>query len=222
MLKVIGAGFGRTGTHSLGMALEKLGFGPCYNIYEFAKNPDHADLWNKAMDGKAVDWTYIFDSYQSAVEWPGVAFLDELIGHFPHSRVILTLRDPKSWYESASRTIFEGLELSTYNPDPLKRERSDILRRLILERTFGGQHWNKEHSMDVYRKHIQHVLRTVPQERLFQFDVKNGWKPLCDFLQKPVPKEAFPRLNERGDFLDSQPMWAEVIKEAKSQKSTRP
>lgn len=215
MLKVIGAGFGRTGTHSLGMALEKLGFDPCYNILEIAKNPDHVDLWNKAVDGKPVDWNYTFRSYQSSVEWPGIGFLDQLIGQFPQATFILTQRDPESWYESASKTIFEGLELSVYNPDRLKRERGAILRRLILERTFGGQHRNKEHAIEVYRKHNQQVLRTVPKERLLQFDVRDGWKPLCDFLQKPIPKDPFPRLNERDDFLSSQPAWAKVIKKLK-------
>ena len=31
-LKVVGAGFGRTGTLSLKTALERIGFGPCYHM----------------------------------------------------------------------------------------------------------------------------------------------------------------------------------------------
>src|SRR5689334_16327222 len=37
-LKVIGAGFGRTGTMSLKLALEQLGFGPCYHMIEVFKH----------------------------------------------------------------------------------------------------------------------------------------------------------------------------------------
>jgi hypothetical protein len=135
MLQVIGAGFGRTGTHSLGHALEKLGFGPCYSIPEVSKNPGHTDIWNAAIDGKPIDWDALFVAYRSAVEWPTVAFLSEVIRHFCAAKVVLTLRDPEAWYESANATIFDGLELSASHPDPIKRVRSGMKRRLILERT---------------------------------------------------------------------------------------
>lgn len=220
MLEVIGAGFGRTGTHSLGLALEKLGFGPCYNLHEIAENPSHLELWNNAMDGKPVDWSYLFSSYKSTVEWPSVTFIDQIIQRFPNARIILTLRDPESWYESAANTIFKSLELSAYNPDPRKRERSGMTRRLILEHTFGGRYWNKNYAIEVYRKHIQRVVGLVPKERLLHFDVKDGWEPLCNFLQKTVPNEAFPRLNARIDFINSAPEWAKNIRQSKKHRGT--
>ena len=40
-LNIIGTGFGRTGTHSLKMALEMLGVGPCYHMMEVFLHPDH-------------------------------------------------------------------------------------------------------------------------------------------------------------------------------------
>jgi hypothetical protein len=220
MLDVIGAGFGRTGTHSLGLALEKLGFGPCYNMHEVAKNMGHRELWNSALDGEHVDWHSLFSSYNSAVEWPSVAFFEEIIQHFRDAKVILTLRDPESWYESAKNTIFEALELSAHNPDPSKRESQSLTRRLILEYTFEGRYWEKEHIIEVYRKHIQRVGEVVPKERLLQFDVKDGWKPLCDYLQKAIPTEPFPKVNERSDFIDSAPEWAKKIRESRRQKGT--
>lgn len=220
MLKVIGAGFGRTGTHSLGLALEKLGFGPCYNVPEVSKNPGHTEIWNNAIDGKSVDWDKLFTSYQSAVEWPTVAFLSEVIQHFTEAKVVLTLRDPVSWYESASTTIFDGLEISAQNPDPIKRERSGMLRRLILKRTFSNRYQEKEYAIEVYKRHNQQVLEIVPKERLLQFDVKDGWQPLCEFLQKPIPNEPFPWLNERVEFLASAPEWAKKIKQEQNHSST--
>jgi len=220
MLEVIGAGFGRTGTHSLGLALEQLGFGPCYNMHEVAKNPGHRELWNRIIDGKQVDWHSLFSSYKSTVEWPGVAFFEEIFQQFPDAKVILTLRDPESWYESVQNTIFEALELSAHNPDLGKRESQGLTRRLILEYTFGNRYWEKEHVIEVYRNHIQRVIKVVPQERLLQYDVKDGWKPLCDYFQKSIPVEPFPRLNERSDFIDSAPEWAKKIREARRQKGT--
>ena len=91
MLEVIGAGFGRIGTHSLGLALEKLGFGPCYNLNELARNPGHHETWNSAMDGKSIDWVALLSSYKSTVEWPCVTFLDQILPQFPNVLVILTM-----------------------------------------------------------------------------------------------------------------------------------
>ena len=36
----------------------------------------------------------------------------------------------------------------------------------------------------------------VPEERLLVWDVRDGWEPLCKFLDQPVPKESFPQLNK--------------------------
>lgn len=220
MLEIIGAGFGRTGTHSLGLALEKLGFGPCYSLPEVAKNPGHTEIWNDAIDGKQVDWDHLFNSYRSAVEWPVVAFVQELAQHFSQAKFVLTYREPASWYESASKTIFDGLELSAHNPDVVKRERSGWKRRLILEQTFEGKYWNKEYTIEIYQRHIRQVIETVPPERLLHFDVKDGWEPLCEFLQIPIPQESFPWLNERNDFMASEPEWVRKIKEDKRHYNT--
>jgi hypothetical protein len=215
MLEVIGAGFGRTGTHSLGLALEILGLGPCYTLHDVSRNPKHQEIWNDALDGKPVDWNFLFQSYKSAVEWPSVTFIDKLIQQFPNAKVILTMRDPESWYGSAKNTIFEGLELSAHNPNPIKRENSGMIRRLILEYTFGGQYWDKKYALKVYQEHINHVLGLIPRERLLQLNVNDGWEPLCVFLRKPVPNEPFPKVNQRLDFLNSQPEWVKTNKSKK-------
>jgi hypothetical protein len=174
------------------VALERLEYGPCYNIREVAKNAGHTELWNNAIDGQTVDWDFLFTAYRSTVEWPAVAFLPQLIAHFPQAKVILTLREPESWYESAMATIFDSLEMSAHNPDPAKRERSGMNRRLILEQTFGGRYREKGYALEVYRRHNQLVVATVPPERLLQFQVKDGWEPLCNFLNRSIPDGPFP------------------------------
>lgn len=77
-LTVIGAGVGRTGTYSLKLALEKLGFGRCFHMEEVAKNlPEQLPLWNAALEGYA-DWDAIYRGYGSAVDWPTARFFREL------------------------------------------------------------------------------------------------------------------------------------------------
>ncbi len=105
-LKVIGAGFGRTGTLSLKYALEQLGFGPCYHMIETREHPEHDALWLALARGKSDDWHTILDGYAATVDWPAIMIWKELAAAYPQAKVILTLRDPERWYESASNTIF--------------------------------------------------------------------------------------------------------------------
>jgi len=71
-LKIIGAGFGRTGTKSLKLALEQLGFGPCHHMEEVMTDPAQLPHWQAAVAGEPVDWDAAFAGYNSAVDWPAV------------------------------------------------------------------------------------------------------------------------------------------------------
>ena len=77
-LKVIGAGFGRTGTLSLKNALEKIGFGPCYHMMEVFNHPEHIAMWHGLAFGKGMDWNLLFKDFQSTVDWPACNFWREL------------------------------------------------------------------------------------------------------------------------------------------------
>lgn len=208
MLEVIGAGLGRTGTHSLAEALEVLGLGPCYTILDVDKNHHHLDLWMDAMGNEEVDWQRLYRGYRSAVEWPTVSFLPSILHQFPECQFVLTLRDAESWYESASATIFSGLEASARHPDSKQRSRGEMKRTLILEKMFDGRYREKDHAIEVYENHNKSVVDLVPKERLLQYEIVEGWRPLCQFLHKPVPAQQFPHRNQRSAFLESAPDWA--------------
>src|SRR4051812_39683738 len=106
-LSVIGAGLGRTGTASLKLALEQLGLGPCYHMKEVFEHLDaHVPVWDRAADGRTVDWDTLFQGYRSAVDFPAAAFYQEVAGRYPRAKVILTERDPERWYASFKETIF--------------------------------------------------------------------------------------------------------------------
>ncbi len=85
-LKVIGAGFGRTGTMSLKGALEELGHNKCYHMQEVIANPKHAARWRAAAEGEAVDWNALLEGYQATVDWPGCTFYRELLARYPDLR----------------------------------------------------------------------------------------------------------------------------------------
>ena len=86
-LEVVGPGFGRTGTNSLKLALEHLGFGPCHHMFEVRDNPERLADWEAAALGEAVDWDEVFRGYRSQVDWPGARYWRELTQHFPGAKV---------------------------------------------------------------------------------------------------------------------------------------
>src|SRR5512134_1982263 len=105
-LQVIGAGLGRTATLSLKFALEHLGFGPCYHMAEvFAGARRNIPLWLDVVQGKP-SWNAVFEGYKSTTDYPACTYWRELAAFYPEAKVVLTTRDPDSWFESVSETIF--------------------------------------------------------------------------------------------------------------------
>jgi hypothetical protein len=218
-IQFIGGGFGRTGSHSLAQALEILGFGPCYHMDAFQRHDEHLPFWQAALARKPVDWDALFQTYRSVVEWPAVAFLPQILSAFPRAKVILTLRDPESWYQSAREKIFKGLALGERNPNPKNAARAAFNRRLILKHTFAGKHKEKETAIQIYLDHIRMVRELVPAGRLLAFDVRAGWEPLCAFLGVPAPPHDFPHQNERKAFLAQAPAWfKKLVEEMENEK----
>lgn len=216
-LRVIGAGFGRTGTLSLREALVRLGFAPCDHMLENIEHPERFPLWRDALRraraGEAIDWRPLLGGYRAIVDWPGAYFWRELIAAHPEAKVILTVRDPARWYESSLATIFSMRSRADESAAartalrivrlflPAMREVFQTVNDVIWQGTFHGRFDDREHAIRVFREHNRQVEETVPPERLLVFDVKEGWEPLCAFLGVPVPEnEPFPHLNDAESF----------------------
>lgn len=199
-LKVIGSGFGRTGTMSLKLALEALGFGKCHHMEEVYANPWQVPYWQAAMRGETVDWHRLFADYGAAVDWPSAHYWRELADAYPEARVIHTVRSPQSWWESYSDTIKDFLKIGVVQEEGIARDMSEWCARAIGEQTFGGEFTNRDAGLQAFERRIKEVRAAVPEDRLLVFDVKQGWNPLCDFLGLPVPEATFPRSNDRSEF----------------------
>jgi len=199
-LEVIGAGFGRTGTLSFKLALEQLGLGPCYHMLEVFGNAEHVAAWSDAIAGESVDWDALLDGYRSTCDWPACTFWRELRAANPGAKVVLTRRDPDAWYTSMSATILESLDRPVEDDaDPLMVDHQLMTRKLIVERTFGGD-LGRGHVLAVLEAHERDVISSVPPEELLVYDVAEGWGRLCAFLGVPIPAEPFPNTNTTADF----------------------
>ena len=201
MLKVIGAGFGRTGTLSLKHALERLGFGPCYHMAEVATHPEHVDLWRRAWRGEDP-WPQIFADYAAAVDWPAAAFWPRLMDHYADAFVLLSLRDGPSWFKSATDTIFQSMREGLAADDATLKERLLMAQEIIVDGTFDGDLTDRDAAIATYEANIASVRATVPPARLIEFDARDGWQPLCAALGVPVPDEPYPRVNTTAEFFD--------------------
>ncbi|MDH5674077.1 MAG: sulfotransferase family protein [Myxococcales bacterium] len=198
-LKIIGAGFGRTGTLSLKLALEQLGFGPCYHMFEVFQNPGHAELWSRAGDGDIEAAEQALAGFQSAVDWPAIHFWRQLAERHPEAKVLLSVREPARWFKSANETIFASMAREPDGKSPVAGMQ-EMARKLIREQAFGGDFFPEAHAIEVFERHNAEVQRVIEPERLLVYEVSQGWGPLCAFLNRSVPDTEFPRTNSTAEF----------------------
>jgi len=196
-LKVIGAGLGRTATFSLKFALEHLGLGPCHHMSEvFANGRYQVPLWLETIAGRP-DWDAVFDGFHATTDYPACTYWRELAEHYPEAKVVLTVRDADSWFDSVSATIFsEGMQGSLVG-SPL----GDMMRGVIFDH-FDGDITDRAYMTDWFERRNQAVIDSLPPERLLVFSPKEGWEPLCAFLGVPVPEGPFPRANSRDELTE--------------------
>jgi hypothetical protein len=199
-LEIIGPGFGRTGTNSLKIALEHLGFGPCHHMFEVRDRPELLPDWEAAARGEHVDWDKTFRGYRAQVDWPGARYWRELIRHFPDAKVILTIRDPNEWFDSVQATIAPFLAARGKHPSAHVNAIAEMGYQTIVPPLFDGRLSDRGHAIRIFKNHIAEVQSEVPVARLLTFDLRDGWRPLCEFLGVGAPDIPFPKTNSSKQF----------------------
>jgi hypothetical protein len=218
---VVGAAFPRTGTNSLKLALEQLGFGPCYHIQEMCVR-GHLPLWDvpdASYDGQRRDGYGAFPTlpdfdailgdggFRSGVDVPFCLFWEDLYRARPGAKVVLTLRDPESWYRSCRDTIWKHAGLP--RDRRLAYEAIPELKALWeweVKTHWGAGAWrfeDKASAIGAYLAYQDRVRRSVPPADLLEFSPKDGWSPLCDFLgvEPPADGRPFPHVNDTAAQL---------------------
>jgi Sulfotransferase domain len=207
---VIGAGLPRTGTLTQKLALEQLGFDPCYHWVNVIADLDHVQLWDRALDGQPP-WDEIFGEHRSTTDWPGGYFYRELLEAYPDAKVLLSVRDLESWEPSFRETIWTmcfGDELmpliarARAQVDPRWERYMRLVDRMFWgeQGTFSQGHAEPAQLIAQAQAHNDAVKRDVPADRLLVWEVGEGWGPLCEFLGVDVPSEPLPHANDRAVF----------------------
>lgn len=212
-IEVIGAGFGRTGTLSLKHALEQLGYNKCHHMLEiFADPAGQLPHWNKLVDTGSADYDAMFSGYKAVVDFPGSIYYKQLMAKYPEAKVILTVRDAEKWYKSAHDTIYSAVPggfdkfmmsmVSIFKPQLRGTIKAiDFAEKCVWKGFFKNNFADKANTIKFYNEWIEDVKKSVPADKLIVFEVKDGWEPLCAFLNKPVPSTPFPKVNDTAEFI---------------------
>jgi hypothetical protein len=193
-LKIVGAGLGRTGTMSLKLALDQLGLGPCYHMIEVFKNPAAPAWWEAVADGERPDWERIFEGYPATVDWPSATYYKALADAYPDAKVILTVRDPAAWFASTQATIF-ARDFTVAPTTPF-----ETMAAKVVGGMFDRRMHDRDHVISVYERHNAEVRATIAPGRLLDYEVANGWGPLCEFLGVAAPAGPMPKVNSTDEF----------------------
>jgi hypothetical protein len=214
-MKVVGAGLPRTATTTTMVALEQLGFAPCYHMRDLLADLEHGlPLWEAVAEGKP-DWEAIFGEAQSTVDWPSARYWRELMDCYPEAKILLSVRSSDGWVRSMRETvwgIFHGDSVIHHVSearavlDPLWRRYVALMRHITWNEgtgaLSGGDSYSDEGFAALMDGYNDEVKRTVPAERLLVWDPQEGWEPLCGFLGVATPSEPVPRLNDTASFRE--------------------
>jgi len=194
-IQIVGAGLGRTGTHSLKLAIERLLGGTCHHMMEVTD--EQGPLWNAAFDGRAVNWDELLGDYCGIVDWPGAGVWREIAESFPDAPVLLSTRSSAEvWLESANNTIFKAFD--TVAPEDAGGGQGDFVTAMM--NSFCSDWDSPDEIKAAYEAHNAEVRATVSPDRLFEYQPGDGWTPLCAALALPAPDEPFPHSNSTAEF----------------------
>jgi hypothetical protein len=163
----------------------------------FAGARRNVPLWLDVVRG-APDWNAVFDGFQSTTDYPACTYWRELTEFYPHAKVILSVRDAHSWFESASETIFSPMMQGSLAGSPV----GAMMQGVVFD-AFGDRLNDAAFMTDWFARRNQDVIDSLPPERLLVFSAKQGWEPLCAFLDVPVPTLPFPRVNSRDELTQA-------------------
>ena len=209
-MKMIGVGFGRTGTMSLKAALEELGAGPCFHMIDLIMGENKErdlEYWIQIADGEPVDWDEVFEPWEATVDWPAASKWREMVDAFPDVPVLLNVREFDGFYKSCENTILAVKEAAMAgeltedaNREQPAPELWQAIEKLIWQGDFQGRFKDKEWVRQMYYERIETIKSEVPADRLVYWELGDGWDKLADALGVDVPDTPFPHLHDTNEF----------------------
>lgn len=143
-----------------------------------------------------VNRQHVFEGFRSTTDHPGCDYWRELSAYCPKAKLVLTVRDPDAWFDSGRTTVFSDnfYRMLERAPESVQA----FFRRVGAFAFFEAHHNDRAAMTDYFRRHNEAIIDAIDPDRLLVFEAGQGWEPLCTFLEVPIPKIPFPRINERA------------------------
>ena len=209
-MKVICAGLSKTGTKSLAQALRLLG----YTVFDA---PEHYSLhfqqWRSILiDNGSPDFLSMYRDVDAVTDLPANLFYREILAAFPDAKVILTERESEDvWLRSILKQVRQYNTFMTTRPLWLALLLSPTNRIVYKVMEVAWYRQYPRHKINTveyttgmkesYRLHNEEVKEVIPPNQLLVFNARQGWEPLCKFLECDVPASPFPHANKNGAFV---------------------
>src|SRR5690242_669862 len=159
------------------------------------ERPEDVSTWNAALEGDSPNWETFFAGYSAAVDHPASAFWPELADAFPDALIVLSTRaDEQTWWCSVDATVGERLRNPAYRPE------SWAMCAALWRKTVHSDWDDPAANGRGYSLWNEQVRRMAPSERLLEWQPQDGWHPLCEALNVPIPDEPFPSVNSTAAF----------------------
>ena len=184
---------------------------------ELLVNPTRLRYWKELSETSTTNWDALYNGYDGTVDFPGYPWYKEHMKQYPDAKVILTVRDFDAWYKSVDSTVYRAGPQTPGEKIKMMaklitnaRARNVVSCIKFFKKTFfvdemHGQFENKDYAKKVWNTHIDNVKAHVPQDKLLVYDVRDGWGPLCSFLNLEEPSEPLPHLNKKENFKEMLP-----------------
>ncbi|XP_078491386.1 uncharacterized protein LOC100177270 isoform X1 [Ciona intestinalis] len=228
-MKVIYAGFPKTGTKTIEAVFREFG----YNTYDFLENSYyHGKDWRRIIKegGTVEDFRRMYEGVDALVDGPCFMFWEEILEAFPDAKIIFSVRDEESWLPSFKKQIrslatnhmyvlmqilsYSGWRHFQFSNACALVQLGSTINWPWCEYPYSPTVWKR-----IYRNHNNYVLHNAPKDKLLVFDFKDGWGPICEFLGEKVPDKPFPHRNIGASIvkesMDSHPIIEKMMREVK-------
>lgn len=211
-IKIIGAGFPRTGTNTLRESLEMLGYKKAYHMKQLLVHPENLHYWTTLKNTGTTNWEKLYNGYEATVDFPCYPWYKEHMKQYPDAKIILSIRPFDKWHESVYSTIWQSANPSESQKSEMAKKLHNnpklqsvmkcvgFVKEMIMDNHFQGKFLDKVFAEKIFNKHIDDVKAYVPTEKLLVYEVTEGWAPLCKFLNVSEPDEPLPHTNKKEDF----------------------
>ena len=192
-------GLNKTGIKSIEAALQILG----YNVAAFDEQMfDFLDHWNDVFHGTDLDVQRVYGKYDAAIDMPCPVFFEEILKEYPDVKVILSLRDEGSWIKARVQQWAmnqAATPVCWWYLSPTYRKLHFVDKSCLYAACGEAENLKNTNILGKrFRIHNDHVRAVVRKENLLEYNVKEGWQPLCEFLGCTIPDVSFPHKNLKG------------------------